>query len=66
MVAVFRRRYGLSGDETTALRRRLSDLIEYERQMTAELRLLSDGDVADRLEFWLEAREGDRPVMPFE
>jgi len=33
--------------------------MEYERQMTAELhRLLSDGDVAARLEFWLEARGG--------
>ena len=67
VAAVFRRRYGLSEDEIAALRRRLSDLIEYEKQTTAELRrLLSDGDVAARLQFWLEAREGDRPVMPFE
>jgi len=67
VAAVFRRRYGLSVDETSALRRRLADLMEYERQTTAELRrLLSEGDVAAKLEFWLEAREGDRPVMPFE
>jgi len=67
VAAVFRRRYGLSVDDTSALRRRLADLMEYERQTTAELRrLLSEGDVTAKLEFWLEAREGDRSVMPFE